>query len=185
MIPRPLEADIDAIEQALDAADHATRLSWMRSLGKKDMDALYEAASGRDVGPEFFLCDAGESQIWTGRNSLPAFNDFATAFAPHSERIQGYNVNTGLAAWFGGPGHFLVRVCGDEHGEQVIFDYLWEADSAPSQFPPLASNAKGTYSLVYGNMKDVVRRVSKDLIISKAYRKGKPEGAFFCLCRPE
>ena len=47
-----------------------------------------------------------------------------------------------------------------------------------------APNNKGTNKLVYGNMEDVVRRVSKDLIISKAYRAGKPEGAFFSLCRP-
>lgn len=184
MIPRPDEADIDAIEQALDAADRAARVAWMRSLKKADMTVLYAKAEGRDVPAEFFLGPEGQAQTWTGRNSLPAFNDFAKAFASHEGRIQGYNVNEGIAAWFGGPGHFLVRVCGEEHGAQLIYDYTWEADSAPAEFPPVASNTKGTYSLVYGNMKDVVRRVSKDLIISEAWRKGKREGAFFSLCRP-
>jgi len=183
-IPRPHESDIDAIAAALDAASPAERVEWMRSLKKKDMEVLYGKAEGRHVGPDFFLSSEGQAQTWTGRNSLPAFNDFAKAFANHKERIQGYNVNEGLAAWFGGPGHFLVRVDGDQHGEQVIFDYTWEPDEAPSEWPEVASNLELPYRLVYGNMKDVVRRVSNDLIISAAYRSGKPEGAYFSLTRP-
>ena len=183
-IPRPADADIDTIEQALDAASHAEKVAWMRSLKKKDMVALYGKAEGRNVAPDFFLGPNGEAQTWAGRNSLPAFNDFAKAFASHEGRIQGYNVNEGIAAWFGGPGHFLVRVDGDQHGDQLIYDYTWEADTVPTGFPAPASNTKGTHTLVYGNMKDVVRRVSNDLIISEAFRKGKPEGAFFSLTRP-
>ena len=183
-IPRPDAADIDALEAALDAASPTERLEWMRSLKKADMAALYDKAEGRDVGPDFFLNGDGEPVVWAGRNSLPAFNDFAKAFANHKDRIQGYNVNEGLAAWFGGPGHFLVRVDGDQHGQQLIFDYTWEPDEAPSQWPQVASNLELPYRFVYGNMKDVVRRVSKDLIISAAYRSGKPEGAYFSLTRP-
>lgn len=183
-ISRPDAADIDTLEQELDAASASERLQWMRSLKKKDMAVLYANADGRDVGPDFFLTPEGGASTWAGRNSLPAFNDFAKAFALHKERIQGYNVNTGLAAWFGGPGHFLVRLDGEEHAEQLVFDYTWEPDEAPSAFPEVASNLELPYKLVYGNMKDVVRRVSNDLIISAAYRKGKPEGAYFSLTRP-
>ncbi|MCP4810311.1 MAG: hypothetical protein GY913_04885 [Proteobacteria bacterium] len=183
-IPRPADADIDTIEKALDAASTPERVAWMRSLKKADMVALYTKAEGRDVGPDFFVGPDGAAQTWTGRNSLPAFNDFAKAFANHSDRIQGYNVNTGVAAWFGGPGHFLVRLDNAEHGAQLIFDYIWEVDTVPAGFPAVASNTSGTHSLVYGNMKDVVRRVSNDLIISEAWRKGKKEGAYFSLTRP-
>lgn len=183
-IPRPDAAEIEAIEAALDAATSSERLEWMRSLKKKDMEVLYGKSEGRDVEPDFFLSPEGEAQTWAGRNSLPAFNDFAKAFADHRARVQGYNVNSGLAAWFGGPGHFLVRVDGDQHGEQLVFDYTWEPDEAPGDWPPVASNLELPYRFVYGNMKDVVRRVSRDLIISAAYRSGKPEGAYFSLTRP-
>ena len=184
MIPSPTDCTLSDLETALDAASPAERLAWMRTLKKGTMTRLYELAEGRDVTPEFFLTPAGGECTWAGRNSLPAFNDFAKAFASHQGRIQGYNVNTGIAEWFGGPGHFLTRICGEEHGQQLIFDYLWKVDSVPSSFPPPASNDKGTHKLVYGGMKDVVRRLSDDVIISKAYRNGKAEGAFFSLCRP-
>ncbi len=183
MIPKPAETDIAELEKSLNEADHATRLSWMRDLGKKDMDALYEMAEGRDVPPEYFLDSEGGPLTFDGRNSLPAFSNFQKAFARHQERIQGWNVNGGIVRWFGGPGHFQVRKADNWEG-QLIFDYVWECTSAPQNFPTPESNLKMPYRLVYGNMEDVVRRVSKDVIISKAYRKGKPEGAFFSLCRP-
>ena len=183
MIPKPADADIDALEQALDAADHASRVVWLRALKKKDMDHLYEATEGRLVTPDYFLGSDGQPQEFIGRNSLPAFNDFAKAFASHEDRIQGWNVNQGLARWFGGPGHFRVRNA-DTWDGQLIFDYVWECTSVPSGFPAAETNMKLPNKLVYGNMEDVVRRVSKDIIISKAYRGGKPEGAFFSLCRP-
>ncbi|MED5371555.1 MAG: hypothetical protein VX899_11105 [Myxococcota bacterium] len=184
MIPIAQDCTLEALEAALDAASPAERKAWMRGLRKRDMARLYDLAEGRDVGPEFFLDPDGGELTWAGRNSLPAFSDFAKAFARFNGRIQGYNVNEGVAEWFGGPGHFLVRACGAEHGQQLIFDYTWEPDAVPAHWPGAVSNLKGSYKLVYGNMKDVVRRLSKDLIVSAAYRKGKPEGAYFCLVRP-
>lgn len=183
MIPKPADAEIDAIESALDAASHDERVAWMRALRKKDMDVLYEKAQGRDVQPDYFLTEDGQELAFIGRNSLPAFSDFEKAFARHEDRVQGWNVNEGIARWFGGPGHFRVRNA-DTWDGQLIFDYVWECTSVPQGFPEPESNLKGTNRLVYGNMEDVVRRVSKDIIISKAYRSGKPEGAFFSLCRP-
>ncbi len=183
MIPKPADTSIAPLEEALDAADHAARVAWMRSLKSKDMDALYEMAAGRDVEPDYFLGPTGEPLAFIGRNSLPLFSDFKKAFAQHQDRIQGWNVNVGIARWFGGPGHFRVRNA-DTYQGQLIFDYVWECDSVPEEFPAAESNLRLTNRLVYGNMEDVVRRVSKDLIISKAYRNGKPEGSFFSLCRP-
>ena len=57
MIPKPADAEIDAIEAALDAASHDERVAWMRALKKKDMDGLktlvplLEGDAARDALP--------------------------------------------------------------------------------------------------------------------------------------
>ena len=79
MIPSPVDCTLADLETALDAASPAERLAWMRTLKKSTMTRLYELAEGRDVTPEFFLTPEGGECTWAGRNSLPAFNDFAKA----------------------------------------------------------------------------------------------------------
>lgn len=184
MLPDPMTCSIDELEAALATASFDDKLAWQRAtMNKAAMARLYELAEGRDVGPEFFVGPDGAPLVWEGKNSMGLFNLFKKSFASHRDRIQGWNVNDGIAAWFGGPGHFRVIPDGAQHGDQLVFDYCWEVDSVPEGFPPVASNLKFPYKLVYGNMRDVVRKISDDFIVSAAYRNGKPEGVYFSLLK--
>ena len=65
MIPKPADAEIDAIESALDAASHDERVAWMRALRKKDMDVLYDRiiAGDYDFSPAPHLSHAARDLI--------------------------------------------------------------------------------------------------------------------------
>lgn len=182
MIPSPLDLQsLAPLTAALQQASPAERVAWLRTLGRAALRHLYTLAEGQHpMRAEDFLAGREGIVTWQGRNSLPLFNDFAKAFARHQGRIQGYNINTGLSAWFGGPGHFITRDNPDRPGEP-LFDYVWEADSAPAGFPPLASNLWGTYRLVYGNTVDLIRQVAPGVIVSEATKHGKPLGVLFAL----
>jgi hypothetical protein len=49
--------------------------------------------------------------------------------------------------------------------------------------PALKENTAGLQTLVYGNMIDVLRRVSAHVSIGRAVKKGKDTGNYFLLCR--
>ena len=82
-----------------------------------------------------------------------------------------------------GPGHF--RVVPHEVPGELLFDYLWTPESVPEGFPAARSNRGGLSTMVYGNLQDVVRKVSSHVSIGRALMKGKLTNNYFGLCRED
>jgi hypothetical protein len=181
MIPQPTEAsNLSALVTSLDSATHDQRVTWLRSLNKRQLVRLYALAEGTHLPVHQVRGEEGEVVIHHGKNSLPAFTHFQKRMIFTGSRIQGYNEQT--FRWFTGPGHFLVRPSDHVEGE-LWLDYTWEPDHAPHHFPGIKSNMAGTSRLVYGGMIDVLRKVSDHVTIGAAIRGGKPSGDYFGLCR--
>lgn len=181
MIPTPYQAEnLQVLADALNAATHEQRVSWLRSLNKKEQIRLYGLAEGTQMTVEQLRGEPGEVVIHYGKNSLPAFTHFEKRMMFTKDRIQGYNEQT--FRWFTGPGHFLARASEDVPGE-LWLDYTWVPDSAPDPFPAPKNNMSGTSRLVYGGMIDILRRVTDHVTIGTAIRGGKMSGDYFGLCR--
>ena len=181
-IPRPTGAPIETLREQLDTASHETRLAWMWGLNKRELRALYETAAGNAVGVAQFHAGPGETLINHGQNSLPLFSRFQKRVALNGQQVQGYNHQS--MAWLTGPGHFVVRESPDVEGE-VWFDYTGVPDADFAGFPKVVSNDSGLSRLVYSGMIDIMRRVSSDITIGAALKKGKMTGDYFALCRGE
>jgi hypothetical protein len=166
-IPLPsLSETLGPITEALDTAEHADRLNWMRGLSRKELRALYTKAEGHlALETAHFHTDEGAVVIHHGQNSLPAFNAFQKRVCRRGEVLQGYNHQT--MAWFTGPGHFTLSQDGD----------------VPAEFPTLKPNEAGFSRFVYGGMVDRVRRVSAHCVIGAAFKGEKAMGAWFMLTR--
>jgi hypothetical protein len=178
-IPLPSKlSDLTELSVLLNQRSHVERVSWMRDLNSKELEAMYVLAHG---GPSLelghFHAAQGEVVIHHGQNSLPAFNAFQKRVVDNDGILQGYNHQA--LSWITGPGHFTLR----QDGNDVLFDYTSEPTNSFDSFPPLKSNTSGISTLVYGHMVDRVRRVSDHCVIGAAFKKGKAMGAWFMLIR--
>jgi len=177
----PLPSQVHKLSElsvALNAADHAERMAWMRTLNGAELSALYEIAAGASaLELTHFYGQPGEVVIHHGQNSLAMFNAFQKRVVDNDGVIQGYNHQA--MGWLTGPGHFTLT----QEGDEVLFDYTQEPTEPFSEFPPLKKNTSGIGYFVYGNMVDRVRRVSQHCVIGKAFKKGKPFNAWFMLIR--
>jgi hypothetical protein len=182
MIPRPQATDREALATALNSADHNARLAWLRSLSGKEEAALYDQCSGATLTVEEMHRGSGDVVIHEGWNSLLAFRSFQKRVTVFEENVQGYNHQA--MRWLTGPGHFRIRDSEDVPGE-VWFDYIWEAKTAPDDFPAPQSNTAGISTLVYGHMIDIVRKVSDHVVIGRAIKKGKETPNYFGLVRTD
>ena len=177
MIPLPtLAPSLEAVTVALDAATEEQQINWMHGLGKREMARLYEL--GGPVPLDHFVADDGVIVEHEGQNSLlPGFDRFEKHIVRRGAVLQGYN-KQGFG-WLVGPGHFTLR----EQDGTTVFDYTAPPADAPSEWPGVVPNDKGLSNLVYGGMVDVMHRVSSRIVVGKAYRRGKEEGAYFLLFR--
>ena len=82
-----------------------------------------------------------------------------------------------------GPGHFVLR-SGPADNELHV-DYYSVPDERLDGAPPLQANTKGISTLIYGNMIDVLRRVSSHVTIGRAVKHGKDTPNYFLLCRQD
>lgn len=168
-MPKTVQA-LAPLSAELDAASHEERLTWVRSLSGGQQLALYALADGNAVSANDFVRGDGEVVIHEGRNGLPVFNRFQKRFARLGDEIVGYNHNeSGLIAWFAGPGHYTSYDAPDKPGE-VWVDYRTIPTRQHPDYPPLIDNDHGTRSLVFGNMVDRLRRVSQHVFIGNAYK---------------
>lgn len=168
------------ITEALDALSHDQRVNWMRGLGRRDLRALWElAAQGDALTVEHFTRDEGQVVHHHGQNSLPAFNVFQKRIVRRGGVVQGFNYQSMSAIT--GPGHFTVH----QQGTEVAFDYIQVPSDAPAEFPAIKPNDQGLSRLVYGGMIDLNRRVSTHCVIGAAFRRGKPENAWYMLVRED
>ncbi len=180
----------EQIAEHLNALGSRERMNQALSLSGKELGLLYDACGG---GPELTLEDIVPTEvpneatvIWEGRNSLPAFTSFQKRFARVADdHVVGYNHQT--MSMITGPGFFVVQPASDNADVpgELYFDYTSKPKKFPAAWPAFKPNNSGLSNLVYKNMKDYMRVVAKNVMVGKAYKKGKSQNAFFLLCRPD
>ena len=178
--------DLASIAGHLDGLDHEQRVTEVRAIGGRLQARLFAAASqdGLDI-THFVPADHPNRKFVRhyGKNSLPVFSFFEKRFArPHdgAEVAWGFNFSPVMAVV--GPGHFVLRAGNDRHSEMHV-DYYSIPEEQLEGAPALKENTAGLQTLVYGNMIDVLRRVSAHVSIGRAVKKGKDTGNYFLLCR--
>jgi hypothetical protein len=183
---------LDRLAKALDAAGHADRVHWVRSVGRADQRRLFEAA---DRFAPLALADlvpagvaAGATVRHHGRNTLPAFTHFEKRFCrPEGEdplrpaRLFGFNFQS--LSWLTGPGYYVAVA--DPARPEVRIDYTRLPPAAPPGWPLVRGNERGAARLVYGFMVDRLRRLSEHVTIGSAARHGRDLGSWFLLTRED
>ncbi|MBX2801059.1 MAG: hypothetical protein KTR31_25490 [Myxococcales bacterium] len=173
-IPRPRTVDdLEPVTTALNEAAHADRLAWVRSLNAADQKHLFALAEGHAMR-SVDLADSEGMVRFPGRNGLLLFSFFAKCFAQLGEEGVGYNDND--FGWLNfaakrvtGPGHFTFYDSPEVPGE-VWIDYRRLPQNRHPEFPPMRSNERGLPSLVYGNMVDILRKVSDHVYIGDSFK---------------
>jgi len=176
-IPLPTEVgELAELTAALDATDHAGRLSWAYALNGKQQYRLFDLAAGQlSVSAEDLHRGDGDVVVHSGRNGLALFNHFEKRCARQGDELVGFNHNEwpGLlgrvARRVTGPGHYVFYDSPDVPGE-VWIDYRSIPSRAHPAFPPLVDNESGLRQLVFGNMVDVLRRVSTHVFIGDSFK---------------
>lgn len=181
-IPLPEAADIHTLSTALDGASQDQRLAWLARLPGRQLATLYDLAEGQQLTVEDMHGQQGQVVIHQGMNSMAMFRAFQKRMVLHDGQIKGHNHQPW--AWLIGAGTFIVEPSPEVEGE-LHFDYIRLPDSGFPEFPPPKDNTAGLSRFAYGNMIDIVRRVSQHVTIGKAYRHGKYAGYHFALCRRE
>ncbi len=181
-IPLPEASDILTLSTALDGASEQQRLAWLRGLPARQIPILYDLAAGQPLGVEAMHRGEGEVVIHEGMNSMLLFRAFQKRMVLQDGEVSGYNER--FWKWLVGAGSFSLRPSPEVEGELHV-DYVTLPRQGHPEFPPVKDNAAGLSVLAYGNMIDVLRRVSEHVTVGKAYLKGKPRGQFFVLCRRE
>jgi hypothetical protein len=185
--------DIRAIDAYLDGLDHPTRLAEVRSLGGGHQKRLFDAAKGhKAIGLDFYVKPSlppMREVVHHGKNSLPAFTEFAKVFirpddpAAAKTELWGYNRNPAFIETFVGPGYYVAHAH-DVAGEMLV-NYTRLPPRKPDGWPEIIPNSSRFSRFVYYNMKDVLRGVSSHVSIGRAIRDGKEMDAWFVLCRED
>jgi hypothetical protein len=186
------ERAVARISEALDRMDHRNRLFTVLSAEKEDMQALWELMKDRPVDADHFVpgSEPLKEVIHHGKNSLVAFTRFQKRFCradDDSGDIYGYNHNEPWLMAVTGPGYFVAHSTADEKEppSSYVIDYTRLPVKKPESWPSVVDNAGLIRGLVYGRMKDYMRKVSDHVSIGKAYKQGDPVGAYFVLCRED
>jgi len=181
-IAKPTEVqELAELTAALDAADHPQRVDWCRSLNGAQLYRLFDLA--KDGGPlkaDDLVGDDGEVVIHKGKNGVPVFTYFEKRFVRLGDQIAGYNdghetapIGAPIYRMVTGPGHYICYDSPEVPGE-VWVDYRTLPDTQCPEFPPLIDNDSGLRSLIFGNMVDIVRRVSDHVVVGDATKDLPP-----------
>ncbi len=174
-IPRPHDVEeLPPITEALRRAGHDERVAWVRSLDGREQHALYALAEGQAVTVDELVGEEGQVVRHLGRNGLAGFNLFEKRFSRMGDQIVGYNHNefgalSSIAARITGPGHYTAYPSPQREGE-VWIDYRRLPTVQHPDFPPLRDNEHGLPGLVFGNMVDVLRKVSTHVFIGDSFK---------------
>ena len=175
----------------LDGLDARRRLAETTALTGRDQAALFDRVAGalprglEDIVPG--NVPSLEEVVHHGRNSLPAFTAFAKVFcrpparAGTAARLWGHNRTSALVMTTVGPGYFVARPA--EREGEVLIDYLEVPPEQPPGWPPILRNEQRLSRFVYGGTQDILRAVSRDVSIGRAYRRGRTLDNWFVLCR--
>lgn len=188
--------DLPRLAEVLDGLGHEGRVHAARSWNKKRQSAIYEAAKGQPIDMTMLVpASIGPlvEVIHDLHNTLPLFSDSEKRFCrlpPDDVTRDGFEVagyNHASTNGLTGPGYFIVRKAeatdGAEHEGQLAVDYTKLPKSKPAGWPEIKDNTGGFSALVYGGMTDYMRKVSTHVSIGRAFKRGKPIGAFFTLVR--
>ncbi len=168
----------------LDGLSHEERLKEINAVGGKTQACLFQIALPDLKFSDLMPPEAkpAEEVIFYGKNSLPLFSIFQKRMARSSDgrKVWGYNYQTFQKIT--GPGCFVIDEATDRPGELMV-DYTRLPSENTPGWPAVQANDSGVTKLVYGHMKDYLRRVSKNVFIGEATKKGKSIGQYFILCR--
>jgi hypothetical protein len=174
-----------AIAALLDALDHGARVTALRSLGRRQLQALFERVDGFGELGLSDLVPAGTPDFTPvrhfGQNSLPAFTHFEKRFFRSHEPATVGGANFQSLSPITGPGYFVASR--DPDRAELLIDYRRLPTQVPPGWPRVRGNDSGIARLVYGFMVDRLRRVSEHVSIGEATRDGKSLGAYFVLSR--
>jgi hypothetical protein len=172
-------ADAGAIAAYLDGLEESRRVHEVKSLKRWHLAKLWTLIqTSAPLELAAMVPEAEKEQVWVGRNSMPLFTTVEKHFyRAKSGTICGFNEQP--FRWFTGPGYFVARDVPDKG--QVDFDYTAPVTEVVPGWPPIRSNT-GFYSLVFGGLLDVNRRVSRDTLLGHAYKYGV-DSAYFIITR--
>lgn len=180
--------DLEAIRARFDALSVEGRVAEMMQLKAKEQAALFELTRDHEpLDPKELVKDAGErTVIWEGVNSLPMFRRFQKRVvkeqgADDGSLLSGYNEQA--MRWVTGPGCFTVRRCRDDEPGSIVFDYTITPKRVPAGCPKVLRADRGLSRFVYGGMCDYMHRVTDDVLIGRAWIRGKQTGNYFLLTR--
>jgi hypothetical protein len=177
---------IQGIAAFLEGLDHPRCLAAIRSLGAGHQKKLFDAAGGfRKVRVDDLVPPKAGVRCTVrhyGKNSLPAFRIFEKRFIrPEKGAAELWGYNHQAMSPLTGPGYFVAT---DEPGSgEVLFDYTQLPPEQPAGWPRLKENTRGFSLLVYAHTVDRLRGVTREVSIGKVWKKGKPQPAYFVLCR--
>lgn len=176
------------LARQLDGMRAEARLATVVRLGRRQLAPLFEAAA---VNEPLRLTDLVPSDtpalaevIHEGKNSLPLFTRFQKRFCRppagqnEGSELWGYNEQAFRTAT--GPGYFVVHTSEDG----LVVDYTRLPPGKPPAWPRIIPNSARLSRFIYYQTTDVLRRVSRHVVIGRAYRKGRPFDAWFALVRP-
>jgi hypothetical protein len=187
--------NLSRLETVLDELGHTGRLATTRGWGKSELSRLYEAAKGHHpLTLEHFVpssIGASTEVIHHGKNSLPVFTHFQKRFMrpegasdPVTE-LYGFNrqSNEGVT----GPGYFVVHTewDGGQVPGEVAIDYRKVPKGKVASWPEILPNSARLGRFVYAGMVDVMRGISKNVSIGRAWKNGQWMDAWFSLCRED
>jgi hypothetical protein len=158
------------------------RVKQATSIDMKRQGRLWALAEGgRSVGFEELVPASTpdlEPVPFQGQNSQPLFRNFRKVFYRLPDgRIGGRN--EGVLAPVIGDGYYVV-----ERGDiETYVDYTQVPNKAPSGWPRPRRNDRGVSILVFGFMKDYLRRVTEGVFIGHALKPVVGSQGYFVLAR--
>src|SRR3954468_16971058 len=160
----------------LDGLDPATRVAQAIALtSKPQQKRLWElCAEAPPLSLDTLVPTStpdGQEVIWAGMNTLPLFKSFEKRFMRQAGTIVGYNHQT--TSWLTGPGYFTL-VVSPHTARELRVDYTNVPSTTPPGWPTVKPNDRGLSNLVYKNLYDYLRFVSRDVVIGYATRLDKP-----------
>lgn len=120
--------------------------------------------------------------IFYGKNSLPLFSSFEKRICLSPDKLSLWGYNEQKLKVITGPGYFIIDQNSDRPDE-LMFDYTRIPYDKVKHWPKIRSNTTGLNHLVYGGMKDYLRKIADSLYIGEATKKGASMNQYFLLCR--
>ncbi len=191
LLPHHDDHCVERITSTLDRMDPKSRLWTVQSIEPEEQAVLWDLFKEAPADADHFVpsgTDPLKPVIHHGKNTLPVKSFFQKRFCradDDSSDLWGYNHQS--LAWLTGPGYFVAHAAEDaeQAPSSYLIDYTRVPAKKPADWPEIKANEGGVGSMVYGGMKDYMRKVSEHVSIGRAYRGGKATDNYFILCREE